>query len=150
MSLSKFALPTGTLQRSARPLQRNLRLVPNVHNQLRRYVTEKEEQKPENLGGKGHGKSFQGQLWESTTARIQRQKDERAKYGQDTGASSGARNTAILFSNINGWICDRLHADIRCSNNHDGDRRILGGVFDTESAIHSLDRTDQCDHSSAT
>lgn len=108
MSLSKYALPKGTITRAARPAKRSLRLISNP--QSRRLSTEKEEKGVDSLGGRPQGKSFQGQLWESTTARIQRQKEERSKYSHEGSPNSAARNTAILFSEYTTTVCHMRHA----------------------------------------
>jgi len=97
MSLSKYALPKGTvIHRAVRPAYRSLRVVSIT--QSRRLSTEEEKKGAENLGGRAQGKSFQGQLWESTTARIERQKVERSRYSHENSPNSSAKNTAILFS----------------------------------------------------
>jgi len=93
MSLSKCAPSTAALARAARPSSRSIRVASS--SQKRWLSTEKE---PAEKGptGPSHGKSFQGQLWESTAARMQRQKAERAKFTHESTSPTG-RNSALAF-----------------------------------------------------
>ena len=43
-----------------------------------------------------HG-SFKGQLYESTAARLQREREERQRFSQERGEGSGGRNAALTF-----------------------------------------------------
>jgi hypothetical protein len=45
----------------------------------------------------GDGRSFKGQLYESTAARLARERTERARFSRDRKEPSGARNAALTF-----------------------------------------------------
>jgi D-lactate dehydrogenase (cytochrome) len=49
------------------------------------------EQKPE------EGKSFKGQLYESTQVRVERERAERARYSKNRNEASGGRAPALTF-----------------------------------------------------
>ena len=48
----------------------------------------------------GEGRSFKGQLYESTAARLARERTERARFSRDRKEPSGARNIALTFGTL--------------------------------------------------
>jgi D-lactate dehydrogenase (cytochrome) len=64
----------------------------------RQHVRNYSERKDVGKGQSPQGPSFQGQLMESITSRIQRERQEREKFAQDREKVSGARNWAVTFS----------------------------------------------------
>ncbi len=56
----------------------------------------------ESTGNKpaGEGRSFKGQLYESTAARLAKERVERARFSRDRKEPSGARNVALTFGTL--------------------------------------------------
>jgi hypothetical protein len=77
----------------------------------------------------GEGRSFKGQLYESTAARLARERVERARFSRDRKEPSGARNIALTF----GTLCNitslsaniQLLTSIICSNHRNSLQRLL-------------------------
>lgn len=44
-----------------------------------------------------HGRSFKGQLYESTTARLQKEREDRKRFAKQRNESAGGRNAAMTF-----------------------------------------------------
>jgi D-lactate dehydrogenase (cytochrome) len=44
-----------------------------------------------------YGRSFKGQLYESTAARLQREREERQRFAKQRNESAGGRNAAMTF-----------------------------------------------------
>lgn len=61
----------------------------------RQIRCESTEQKPA-----GEGRSFKGQLYESTAARLARERTERTRFSRDRKEPSGARNIALTFGMV--------------------------------------------------
>ena len=44
------------------------------------------------------GRSFRGQLYESTQRRLEKEREEQRRFARERGEAGGGRNAAILFS----------------------------------------------------
>jgi D-lactate dehydrogenase (cytochrome) len=53
---------------------------------------ESTEKKPAELG-----RSFKGQLYESTSARLEKERNERARFARERNEGAGGRNMALTF-----------------------------------------------------
>lgn len=59
-------------------------------------------------------RSFKGQLYESTSQRLQRERAEQARFAKERGESKGGRNAAITFGKLSS-IHDVEHRLMACS-----------------------------------
>ena len=73
---------------------RGLRNLPR--NQLRTLSLTQYRQQPNNEDDV-EKRSFKGQLYDSTAARTQRERQERQRFSRERGEASGGRNSAITF-----------------------------------------------------
>ena len=89
MSLSKFARPRAVLA--------GLATAPSLQcfagRQIRWESTEQKAPTPEEAGGR----SFKGQLYESTSTRLQKERIERARHAKERDEGASGRNWSFTF-----------------------------------------------------
>jgi len=77
----------------------------------------------------GEGRSFKGQLYESTSARLAREQAERNRFSRERQEGSGGRNMALTFGGLCtiflACFCCQLLIIIVCSDHRNGSWRLL-------------------------
>lgn len=140
-------VPSRALLTTLRNSARASRATPCLRIAGRQLRWESTEQKPP-----GEGKSFKGQLYESTAIRLERERREQARFSKARNEGAGGRNMALSFgtADLNPKKALQSANNLMCSSPCSELWLLLPRNAECTSTINNLDHPSSCHHRTET